>query len=104
MDMADSEPAKVSVRLFTRGKAQAALDGPRKPFVDNPEPVLGRDGRQSGVVAQNLVHAMLANEREQLLMDIAELNLGCVLSPNHEDAIVGFVVPDRTDRVFPKVL
>jgi len=104
MDMTDSEPAKVSVRLFARGKAQTALDRPRKPFVDNPEPVLGRDGRQSGVVAQNLVHAVLANKREQLLMDIAELDLGRVLPPDHLDAVVGFVVPDRTDRVVPKVL
>src|ERR1700722_6710573 len=104
MDMTDSEPAEVSVRLFTRGKAQAAFDGPRKPFVDNPEPVLSRNGRQSGVVAQNLVHAVLANEREQLLMDIAKLDLGRVLSPDHLNAVLGFVGPDRTDRVVPKVL
>jgi hypothetical protein len=37
-------------------------------------------------------------------MDIAELDLGRVLSPNHDDAVIGFIVPDRTDRVVPKIL
>src|SRR5580698_9717300 len=102
--MADSKPAKISVGQLTRGKAQTALDGPRKPLVDNPESVLGRDGRQSSVVAQNLVDAVRANEREQLLVDVAELDLGRVLFPDHDDAVVGLIVPDRADRVVPKIL
>ena len=65
LDVADRELAKIRGRRFTGGKPQAAFHSPRKPLVNNPESVLGRDGRQSSVVAQNLVGAVLANERKQ---------------------------------------
>ena len=91
-------------QMANAAAAQTALDGPRKPFVDNPESVFGRDGRESRVIAQNFVNAVFANEGEQLLMDIAELDLRRVLSPDHDDALIGFVVPDRADRVVTKIL
>ena len=37
-------------------------------------------------------------------MDIAELDLGRVLFPDHDDAVVGLIVPDRADRVVLKIL
>jgi len=89
---------------FTGGKAQAAFHGPWKPLVDNPESVFRRDGRQSCVVAKNLVDAVLADEREQVFMDIPELDLGRVLLPNNDDAVIGFIVVDGADRVVPKIL
>jgi hypothetical protein len=77
---------------------------PRKPLVDNPESVFRRDGRQSCVVAQNLADAVLADEREQVLMDIPELDLPRVLLPHHDDAVIGLIVDDGADRVVPKIL
>jgi hypothetical protein len=103
LNVADGELAKTGGRPLTGGKAQAALHGPRKPLVDNPESVFRRDGRQRCVVAKNLVDAVLANEREQVLMDIPELDLGRVLLPNHDDAVMGFIVDDGADRVVPKI-
>jgi hypothetical protein len=47
---------------------------------------------------------MLADEREQALMDIPELDIGSVLLPNHDDAITNFIVDDGADRVVPKIL
>ena len=104
LDVADGKLAKIGGWTFTRGKAQAAFHSPRKPLVDNPESVFRRDGRQSCVVAKNLVDAVLADEREQALMDIPELDLGRVLLPNHDDAVIGFIVDDGADRVVPKIL
>ena len=104
MDMSDRDPAKVGVGPFAGCKAQTALDGPRKPLVDNPESVFGRDGRESRVVAQNFVNAVFANKGEQLLMDIAKLAVRRVLSPDHDEAMIGLIVPDRADRVVTKIL
>lgn len=104
LDVADSELAKIGGRPFTGGKAQAAFHSPRKPLVDNPESVFRRDGRQSCVVAKNLVDAVFADEREQALMDIPELDLSRVLLPNHGDAMIGFIVDDGADRVVPNIL
>src|ERR1700761_927830 len=104
LDVADGELAKIGGRAFTGGKAQAAFHSSRKPLVDNPESVFRRDGRQSCVVAKNLVDAVLADEREQALVDIPELDLGRVLLPNHVDAVIRFVVDDGANRVIPKIL
>ncbi len=37
-------------------------------------------------------------------MDIAELDLARVLSPFNDDAAVGFIVHDGTDRIISKIL
>jgi hypothetical protein len=102
LDLADGELAKVGSRLFAGGKAQAAFHSSRKPLVDNPESVFRRNGRQSCVVAKNLVDAVFADERKEVLMDVPELDLGRVLLPNHDDAVMGFIVDDGADRVVPK--
>jgi hypothetical protein len=86
VDLVDGEFAKIAVWPPAGSKAQAAFHGPRKPFVNNPVLILGRDGRQSSVVAENLADAVLADEPEQVLVDIAELGLGRTLLPNHGDA------------------
>ena len=36
-------------------------------------------------------------------MDIPKLNLGRVLLPNHDDAVIGFIVEDGADRIVPKI-
>src|ERR1700743_2870029 len=104
LDVADGKLAKMGGRPFTGGKAQAAFHGSRKPLVDNPESVFRRDGRQSCVVTENLIDAVFADEREQTLMDIPELDLSGVLLPNHNNAVVGFIVDDGADWVVPKIL
>jgi hypothetical protein len=65
--VADGKLAKIGGRSFTGGKAQSAFHGPRKPLVDNPESVFRRDGKQSCVLAKNLINAVLADDREQAL-------------------------------------
>ena len=76
LNLADGELAKIGVRPFTGGETQAAFHVPRKPLVDNPESVFRRDGNQSCVVPKNFVSAVLADEREQALMDVPELDPG----------------------------
>ena len=104
LDVADGKLAKIGSRPFAGGKAQAAFHSPRKPLVDNPESIFGRDSRQSCVVSKNLVDAVFADERQQALMDISELDLARVLLPNYGDAVIGFIVNDGADRVVPKIL
>jgi hypothetical protein len=89
--------------LLLAAKRRPHFHGPREPLVDNPESVFRRDGRQSCVVAKNLVDAVLADEREQVFIDIPKLDLGRVLLPNNDDAVIGFIVADRADRVVPKI-
>jgi hypothetical protein len=47
---------------------------------------------------------VLADEREQTLMDIPKLDLGRILFPNHNNAVIDFIVDDGADRVVPKIL
>ena len=79
----------VGGRNFTGCKAQTAFPSSRKRLFDNPESVFRRNSRLRRVVAKNLVDAMLADQREQTLMDIPELDLGRVLPANHANAVIG---------------
>jgi hypothetical protein len=36
-------------------------------------------------------------------MNIPELDLGRILLPNHDDAVIGFLVDDGANRVVPKI-
>jgi hypothetical protein len=104
LDVTDGELAEIGGGRFTGGKSQATFNGPRKPLVDNPESVFRRNGRQSRVVTKYLAAAVLADEREQVLMNIPELDLCRVLLPNYDDAVIGFIVDDGADRVVPEIL
>ena len=61
-------------------------------------------GRQSGVVAEKLADTVLADERQQALMDITKLGLGRILLPNHGDAATCFIQVEGADRIVPKIV